>query len=71
VTLSAVLEVLARIGMETIAARERRLTEHLIEALGAIAGVRLYGSTDLARHRASESRASIWVTSITAGWQPS
>jgi len=67
VTLSAVLEVLARIGMETIAARERRLTEHLIEALRAIAGVRLYGSTDLARHP-RVGVASFNLGNLDHGW---
>lgn len=49
VTLSAALEVLARIGMETIAEHSRALTEHLIETLLAVPNIRLYGATDLAR----------------------
>jgi selenocysteine lyase/cysteine desulfurase len=49
VTLGAALEVLGRIGMETIAAHEEALTAHLIEALLAVPGLRLYGPTDVIR----------------------
>jgi cysteine desulfurase / selenocysteine lyase len=48
VTLGAALEVLARIGMDVIAAHERVLTEHLVASLLAVDALRVYGSTDLA-----------------------
>jgi cysteine desulfurase / selenocysteine lyase len=49
VTLSAALEVLGRIGMETIAEHERALTRDLLDELLSVPGLRVYGSTDLAR----------------------
>ena len=48
VTLAAVLEVLARIGMDVVAAHEQALIEHLVQTLRADPQVRIYGSTDLA-----------------------
>jgi cysteine desulfurase / selenocysteine lyase len=49
VTLAAALEVLQRVGMRTIGAAEQRLNETLLDGLAGVPGIRIYGSTDLAR----------------------
>jgi cysteine desulfurase / selenocysteine lyase len=48
VALAAVLEVLGRVGMQTIAEHEHALTDALIDELKTVPRLRLYGSTDRA-----------------------
>lgn len=49
VLLAAVLEVLQRVGMQTVHQEETRLLHKALHALSQISGVRLYGCTDLER----------------------
>lgn len=44
--LAVALDYVNRLGMDRIAAHERRLTRYAMERLGAIDGMKLYGTTD-------------------------
>jgi len=44
--LAVALDYVDRLGMDRIAAHERRLTRYAMERLGAIKGMKLYGTTD-------------------------
>jgi cysteine desulfurase/selenocysteine lyase len=49
IAMGLVAEALMQVGMDEIEARERKLTELLLQRLLRIEGVRVYGSTDLDR----------------------
>jgi selenocysteine lyase/cysteine desulfurase len=47
IAMGLVAEMLMRIGMEKVAAEEKRLTQKLLDTLESIEGLEIYGSTDL------------------------
>ena len=49
IAMGLVGEALLRIGMDEVAEREHRMTEKLLARLGRVPGIRIYGSTDVAR----------------------